>query len=91
MLARVGALIRLLRWLGPWTAETRVPASVDFKDIDVRRTPDGLAVFDCFGPPSPFVVRYMSCGVHHLGASDPRMSRLFRFGGVNQARRSFQI
>ena len=80
MLARVGALIRLLRWLGPWTAETRVPASVDFKDIDVQGEQFGgrfsrIRLFWSTKRPIRGAL-YVMPGVHHLGASDPRMSRL---------------
>jgi pimeloyl-ACP methyl ester carboxylesterase len=77
--AGLGAFLSLLRWLGPWTPETRVPSGVSFRDIDLGQGldhghPNRLRIFAPVDRPTHGAL-YVMPGVHHEGAADPRMMR----------------
>lgn len=68
------ALLRLARWLGPWTPDDRVPDAVA-----VRETGDRVRV-RWFEPTGLRATRtiFIVPGVHYDGADDPRLDRLAR-------------
>jgi pimeloyl-ACP methyl ester carboxylesterase len=77
--AGLGAFFRLLRWLGPWTPESRIPAGVRHKDLEISSSSgDQPASRIRVYVPQDRAIRgalYVIPGVHHEGAADPRMVR----------------
>lgn len=77
MIARRG--LRLLRWLGPWTADGMVPERVARREVEVR---GGSRPFRAYvwrredEPPSGSLL--LVPGLHFAGPADPRLDRFAR-------------
>ncbi len=71
---RARTFASLLRWLGPWTAETKVP------EVGIERvTVAGRFAARLFVPPGRITGAYaIAPGVHFDGPDDPRMDRFCR-------------
>lgn len=66
-------MLTLARWLGPWANPARAPSGITRETVRIGD-------FDAFrySPRRPRGAWLISPGLHHLGASDPRLDRFCR-------------
>ncbi|MAA79555.1 MAG: hypothetical protein CL916_09870 [Deltaproteobacteria bacterium] len=69
------SLFTLLRWLGPWTNQKRVPNGVQRDEIETHDQDFRLWVYDT---PRSKGALYIVPGLHHEGPEDPRLDRFAR-------------
>jgi pimeloyl-ACP methyl ester carboxylesterase len=67
--------LQLLRWLGPWTRESRAPSFVP-EEITIEGTERFRAFL--YRPRHPRGAMLIAPGVHYAGPSDPRLDRFCR-------------
>ena len=79
MLATLGSLATLGRWLGPWADDGKVPASVSVEAIAIPASAPGDRDFEAWlYTPRKRALRgayLLAPGLHYAGPADPRMNR----------------
>jgi len=75
--ATLACTARLLRWLGPWAPESRVPAGVSRRTIHIGGAAGGELEARVYVPRHrpPVGSLLLVPGLHYLGPADPRMDR----------------
>ena len=69
------SIFTLLRWLGPWTDQTRAPTGIRRVEINTPEQEFPLWVYE---PTNPKGALYIVPGLHHEGPADPRLDRFAR-------------
>jgi hypothetical protein len=69
------SIFTLLRWLGPWTDQTRAPVGIQRVEIETAKQSFPIWIYE---PPNPKGALYIVPGLHHEGPADPRLDRFAR-------------